>query len=272
MNPFERLQDFPALGYGISAVLGLIIGSFLNVVIARLPEGRSVVRPGSSCPKCGSGIAWHDNIPVLSWALLRGRCRGCGNPISPRYPLVELLTALVFVAVFHRQGPGIHLLVRGWPLVAILIAVTFIDLDHRIIPDELSLGGLVLGLATCWLDPERSWLECVGGAAMGYGLFFGLAWVYLQATGRSGLGGGDIKLLAMLGAFMGPVGVFATILVSSLSGSLIGIAWGLWLRSRGRRKKRMMRLAIPYGPFLVIGALYYYLFDGGSWLRFMTPT
>lgn len=272
MNLFERLQEVPALAYAFSAALGLIIGSFLNVVVARLPEDKSVVRPGSRCPKCGKSIAWYDNVPVLSWLLLRGKCRSCAAPISPRYPLVELLTALVFVAVFHRQGWGVHLLVRGWPLVAILIAVTFIDLDHRIIPDELSLGGLALGLATCWLDPDRTWLECVGGAALGYGLFFGIAWIYLQTTGRSGLGGGDIKLLAMLGAFMGPVGVFTTIMVSSLGGSLVGIAWGLYLRSRGRRKRRMMKLAIPYGPFLVIGALYYYLFDGGLWLRFMTPT
>lgn len=124
-----------------AACFGLIFGSFLNVVIARLPEGQSIVRPGSRCPGCGVPIGWRDNIPLLSYALLRGRCRGCRTGISPRYPIVEFLTALLFVAAAIMYGWNWYLFFRDWPMILILVAVTFIDLDHRLIPDPLSLGG-----------------------------------------------------------------------------------------------------------------------------------
>lgn len=260
------------------AVFGLIIGSFLNVVIARLPEGRSIVRPGSACGGCGAPIRWHDNVPLLGFALLRGRCRACRAPISLRYPLVETITALLFVTSYLAQGLTPTLFLRDWPLLATLVAVTFIDLDHRIIPDPLSLGGLALALATSWLDPRLGLAGSAAGAAIGFGVFYFFAWAYLRLAGRSGLGGGDIKLLAMLGAFLGPSGVFCVILVSSVLGSVLGIAWALWNRRRSgdgsgaADAADVLGLAIPYGPFLVVGALYYYLLGDWLWLQFTIPT
>lgn len=260
------MEDFPNLQIFITLSLGLIIGSFLNVVIHRLPRGKSVVRPGSSCPSCRKKIKWYDNFPVFSYLALRGRCRHCRHTISIRYPLVELITALLFFAVFEKFGWGPLLFVRDWPFVAGLIAVAFIDLDHRIIPDEISLGGLVLGLITAGWVPGLGWVPSILGAALGFGLFYGFAWLYEKITGRSGLGGGDIKLLAMLGAFLGSAGVFYTVLLSSVLGSIVGISWAL-IAKQGR----VMTVAIPYGPFLVVAALMYYFWGDQIWFQFMRP-
>lgn len=251
----------------ISIAFGLIVGSFLNVVVHRLPRKLSIAWPGSRCVQCGRKILWYENIPVLSYLALRGRCRGCHARISVRYPVIELLTALLFLATEVKFGFNELLFIRDWPFVSFLIAITFIDLEHRIIPDRLSLGGLVLGLATSWLVPGFGIVSAAVGAAFGFCVFYALAWIYLRITGRSGLGGGDIKLLAMLGAYVGAGGVFATIFISSIFGSLAGIAWGL---SKGRKK--VMTVAIPYGPFLVVGALYYYLLGDILWFRFTIPT
>jgi leader peptidase (prepilin peptidase)/N-methyltransferase len=251
----------------LSISVGLVVGSFLNVVVARLPHGKSVVRPRSSCPQCGFSIAFYDNVPVLSYLALRGRCRGCKAPISVRYPIIELITALLFLASAVRFGFTWVLVVRDWPFLALLVAITFIDLEHRIIPNELSLGGLALGLATSWADPTLGVLSSVIGAAVGFGVFYALAWTYQALAKKSGLGGGDIKLLAMLGAFIGPLGVFTTILISSVVGSLIGLTWA-WVSQR----RNIMGTSIPYGPFLVIGALYYYLLGDLVWLPFTSPT
>jgi len=244
----------------------LVIGSFLNVVIFRVPRKMSIVRPPSRCTSCGHQIRWYENIPVLSYLFLRGACRSCRAKISIRYPVIELLTALLFLTTEIKFGFSYVLIIRDWVFVSILIAVTFIDLEHRIIPDPLSLGGLAIGLATSWLVPGFGLLNSVLGAAFGFCAFYGLAWAYLRFTGRSGLGGGDIKLIAMIGAFLGSGGVFATIFISSIFGSLVGIAWAI---ARGR--KEVMKLAIPYGPFLVVGALYYYLLGDILWFRFTTP-
>lgn len=251
----------------ISATLGLLIGSFLNVVIYRVPRKLSVVHPRSQCPSCGHTITWYENIPVLSYLLQGGCCRSCKSSISIRYPVIELLTGLLFLACTVRFGFHPLLFFRDWPFVSILVAITFIDLEHRIIPDRLSLVMILLGLSTSYWVPglgvERSFI----GALFGFGVFYGLAWTYLRITGRSGLGGGDIKLLAALGAYVGLSGVFATILISSVFGSVVGIGWGL-LQGRGK----LMQLAIPYGPFLVVGALYYYFMGDILWFRFMIPT
>jgi leader peptidase (prepilin peptidase)/N-methyltransferase len=249
-----------------SGVFGLIIGSFVNVVVIRLPKNKSIVRPSSCCPKCKRPIRWWDNVPVLSYLALRGKCRSCSKPISIRYPIIELLTALLFVTVKIRFGWSSLLFFHDWPFMAMLVAITFIDLEHRIIPDPLSLGGLALGLLTCWAVPELGWVRSFSGAALGFSLFYGLAWAYQALKGRSGLGGGDIKLLAMLGSFVGPSGVFTTILISSVFGSIVGISWGFF-----QGKKNLMNLSLPFGPFLVIGALYYYLFGDLLWFQFMTP-
>lgn len=279
-------------------VLGLIVGSFLNVVVARLPHGESVVRPRSRCPGCGATISWYDNVPVLSWLALRGRCRGCRRPISVRYPVIELITALLFLAVKLRFGLSLVTVARDWPFVAMLVAITFIDLEHRIVPDELSLGGLALGLLTSGLPRAvglgEHWTGYVGGAALGFALFWGLSTAYFKLAGRHGLGGGDVKLLAMLGAFIGPVGVVNTIVTSSLLGSVVGLVWGAWLKWRGELHRGrspfeeegeeegtadapamdppFMQVAIPFGPFLVVGALFDYLLGRDlGWRLFTLP-
>ncbi|MFL5815433.1 MAG: prepilin peptidase [Bdellovibrionia bacterium] len=265
-------------GNALAAVFGLVIGSFLNVVIGRLPHGESVVRPASRCPHCKHELRWYENVPVLSYLVLRGRCRSCKEPISIRYPVVELLTGLLFLAAKIRFGWSLELLLRDFPFIAILVAVTFIDLDLRIIPDPLSLGGLVWGLVTALAfsfipglgsGAAIGWGGAFAGAAVGFGLFYGLAWIYYRFTGRSGLGGGDIKLLAMLGAYLGIGGVLDTILVSSVFGSLIGISWALFQRRRGGES--VMLVSIPYGPFLVVGGLYHYFLSDLIWFQFTNP-
>jgi leader peptidase (prepilin peptidase)/N-methyltransferase len=256
---FVTLEQLPALlNYLILGVFGLIVGSFLNVVIVRLPKNKSVVKPRSQCVNCRYKIPWYDNIPVVSYAFLLGRCRKCKRKISIRYPIVEVITALLFVAAQTRFGWSLLLFVRDLPFLAILVGVTFIDLEHRIIPDELSIGGLVLGLATAYWVPELGLMSSVVGSAIGFAIFYILAWLYLNMKGQSGMGGGDIKLLAMIGAYVGPSGVVTTILVSSILGSIVGILWAVL-----QKEKNLMKVAIPYGPFLVIGSLTYYLLGWG---------
>ena len=293
MSSWEMLPETFRLGeFLFVLIFGLLIGSFLNVVIVRLPHGKSLVHPGSSCPRCASPIRWFDNIPVASWLLLlRGRCRSCRMPISVRYPVVELITAFLFVACWLRFGWGLGLWLRDWPLVAALVAVSFIDLDLRIIPDEISLGGAVWGLLTSFLDPRLGFSGAMLGALTGFGIFYGFAWLYWFMTRRSGLGGGDIKLLAMLGAFIGVQGVLVTILVSSVLGSFFGVLSAVWER-RSRRaggaanagsaeidgetpmgdesRDSVLKTAIPYGPFLVLGAIFYHLLGEAPWFPFTT--
>lgn len=258
----------------VVACFGLVVGSFLNVVIARLPERKSLVRPPSACPKCGHRIRWFENIPVLSFLALRGRCSACRAPISVRYPIVELLTGLLFLAVKIRFGMSPLLLWRDLPFVAILVAITFIDLETRLIPDPLSLGGLVLGLLSAGFTPELGLVAALEGAVLGFSLFYGIAWFYQWKTGRSGMGGGDIKFLAMLGSFLGPLGVLTTIFVSSVVGTVLGLAYA-WVEQRREKEAggggggSLMKVSLPYGPFLVIGALYAYLLGDLVWSPFM---
>jgi len=275
------------LQFWITLIFGLIFGSFANVLIARLPHGKSIVRPASACPNCLEKIRWYDNLPVLSWLfILRGRCRSCRSPIAVRYPMVELLTAILFLACWSRYGWGWALWLRDWPLMVALVCVVFIDLDLRIIPDEISLGGLIYGLLTSFLDPRLDFVGAFLGASVGFGLFYGFAWIYWFLTKRSGLGGGDIKLLAMLGAFLGFRGVLTTILLSSVLGSLIGVLsvlLGRWLLKKNEPNRlqdgthpsqtepSIMKAAIPYGPFLVIGAIFYHLLGDSAWLQSMIP-
>jgi leader peptidase (prepilin peptidase)/N-methyltransferase len=242
----------------IALLAGLMVGSFLNVVILRLPRDESVVTPRSRCPHCSSPIAWYDNIPVFSFLVLRGRCRHCQTSISLRYPLVELLCATLFVAVAHKFPVDGLIPLREWPFVAILLAITFIDLDHRIIPDELSLGGLILGLASSFWVPGLGLVSSLIGATLGYGVFFLMSWIYFRWKGKIGLGGGDVKLLAMIGAFLGPQAVIQVVMLSSLLGSVVGLSYATWLHRRGAADS-VMAVAIPFGPFLVVAALYFYL-------------
>lgn len=281
-------------------VFGLMLGSFLNVVIIRLPQGASISYPASHCPSCKTPIRWWDNLPLLSYLALRGKCRACHTKISIRYPLVEFLTALVFIAAKLRFGLSWEFLIRDIPFLSILIAVTFIDLEHRIIPDELSLGGMGWGLLSsiCFavfplafpgsgVGTSIGWLGSVIGAFVGFGCFYGLAWIYLRLTGRFGLGGGDIKLLGMIGAFLGLRGVFTTVLVSSVIGSFVGISWALLQRRLKKSNEApspaepnseaespadsLMLVSIPYGPFLVVGGLWHYFLSDLLWFQFMNP-
>lgn len=233
-------------------LFGLCIGSFLNVCIHRLPAGRSIVHPPSACTHCGAAIRWYDNIPVFSYLLLRGRCRGCGSAISARYPIVELLTGLLALAVWLHFGLHIQTPIY-FALVAALIVITFIDLDHRIIPDAISLPGIPIGFACSFLLPHLHWRDSLIGIVVGGGSLLAVAWGYRLLTGKEGMGGGDIKMLAMLGAFIGWQGVLFTIMASSFIGTTVGIALMI-------RMGKDMKLAVPFGPFLAIGALLYLFF------------
>ncbi|MBI5815871.1 MAG: prepilin peptidase [Nitrospinae bacterium] len=222
-------------------IAGASVGSFLNVVIYRLPMNLSVVRPASRCPECGSPVRWFDNIPVISWFVLRGLCRDCGAIIPPRYMFVELFTAILTMAVVQRYGLHIHTLLyltMAWGLVAI----TFIDLDFQIIPDELSVGGLVLGLAASFFLP-LGLTGSLAGALVGGGLFFTVAALY-----PGGMGGGDIKLMAAIGAFLGWKLALLTIILGSAAGAVTGVGAIIFL-GKGRKDR------IPFGPFLALGAL-----------------
>ena len=236
-------------------IVGLCIGSFLNVCIYRLPLQLSIVKPGSKCPRCDTPIAFYDNIPLLSFLLLRGRCRKCKSPIGFRYPLVELLTGLLTVCVFALFGPTAEGFIY-FLLVTILIAVTFIDIDHRIIPDRITLPGIPLFFLASFFLPRFTVMDSLLGILAGGGSLYLVAWGYHLLTGQEGMGGGDIKLLAMIGAVVGWQGVLFTIFAGSLLGCIIGFSLMI-------KNSKGMKLAVPFGPFLSMGAIIY-LFFGPS--------
>jgi leader peptidase (prepilin peptidase)/N-methyltransferase len=237
-------------------IAGACVGSFLNVLIHRLPREESIVRPGSHCPACGRPIRPWENIPLASYILLGGRCRGCGGRISLRYPSVEALTAAGFVLLAWADGPGM-LLLRDAAFFSLLVPIAFIDIDHRIIPDELSLGGLAAGLLFSLL-PGGDWMGSVLGGIVGGGILFGTAFAYEKITGREGMGGGDIKLIAMIGAFLGWKGALLTI----FCGSLLGTAGGLLAMRKGEEG---LKTAIPFGPYLCAAALIARFLGGVFW-------
>ena len=204
---------------GFGAAFGACVGSFLNVVIHRVPRGESIVTPRSRCPACGAAIPAWANLPLISYALLRGRCRGCGGAISARYPLVEASTALLFVALMWIQPAGPRLLVE-WGVGAALIAVAFIDHDHQIIPNSITLPGIPLGLGCALAFPPPVWLDALLGALLPGAMMWGIAAFYHWRTGRVGLGMGDVKLVAMLGAFLGIQPALGILVM----GSLLGLA------------------------------------------------
>ncbi|MGE0527152.1 MAG: A24 family peptidase [Bdellovibrionales bacterium] len=232
-------------------IFGLLWGSFSNVVIHRLPKGESVVHPRSRCPKCEAAIAWYDNVPVVSWLLLRGRCRKCRTPIPIRYPVVELLTGLVFLFIFLKYGYSwttLEYLLFAWAL----IVVSFIDLDHMILPDVFTLSGIVIGLVGAALNPERSLVPAIAGVLMGGGFLFLIAYVYLLWRKEEGMGGGDIKLLAWIGAVLGWTSIPFVILASSVLGSFVGVILAV-------RSKAGLKSVIPFGPYLALAAIVYIL-------------
>ncbi len=264
----------------VALCLGAVVGSFLNVVIYRVPRGESLWWPGSQCPSCGAAIRAWNNVPVLAWLWLRGRCRDCRAPISPRYPLVEALTALLFALAIWRFGPtpsaGIAM-----AFSAALVAAGGIDFDHRIIPDTISLGGLALGLTAVpalrvWegLPAPAAWTQAVTGALLGGGLLWTVGFVHARVCaafdrrfahwpeeGASfpratevdywywfpGMGFGDIKLLAMIGTVLGPLGVVHCLIAASAAGLLLGLVWFL--------VRRDASAPFGFGPALAVGAL-----------------
>lgn len=230
----------------LALVMGLSIGSFLNVVIYRLPLGRSLVSPRSRCTTCGYELRWYDNIPVLSWAMLGGRCRQCRAPISAQYPIVEIVTAVLFVLVVWLTPVG-PLLVSRLILVAILVALFGIDLEHQILPNAITLPGIVVGLLFSVIAPPGL-MDALIGAALGAGVLYGIAAAYYAVRREEGLGMGDVKMLAMIGAFLGWKAVLVTLVLSSFSGAAIGLA--LIAAQRGG-----MKLALPFGTFLAVGAV-----------------
>jgi len=227
-------------------LIGLAVGSFLNVVIYRLPLGQSLVSPGSRCPKCGYALRWYDNIPVLSWAALAGRCRQCRTPISIQYPIVEIVTGLLFLLVAWLTPVG-PLLISRLILVAILVALFGIDLEHQILPNSITLPGIVVGLMFSAVAPP-GWKDALLGALLGAGVLYGIAAAYYAVRREEGLGMGDVKMLAMIGAFLGWKAVLVTLVLSSFSGAILGMA--LIAAQRGG-----MKLALPFGTFLAVGAL-----------------
>ncbi|MCM2359774.1 MAG: prepilin peptidase [Geobacteraceae bacterium] len=247
--------------YIFAFIFGAVVGSFLNVCICRLPKGESVVFPPSRCPGCGFRIAWYDNIPIVSWLLLGGKCRSCRTSISPQYPLVEALNGLLTLFLFLRFVPSPSFLKFGpWLPFLILflfcsamVVVTFIDLEHQIIPDVISLPGIVAGFAFSFFIPQLGWQGSLLGIVVGGGSLYLVAFLYQLFTGKEGMGGGDIKLLAMMGAFFGWQAIPFIIFVSSLVGSVIGVTVMLI-------QKKDSKLAIPFGPFLVFGAILYIFF------------
>ena len=230
-----------------AAVLGLVIGSFLNVVIHRVPRRRSVVWPASSCPKCGQPIAPFDNVPLLSYLLLRGRCRKCGAPIPIRYPLIEALTALLFGAAAYEFGVGIHL-ISALVLISALISLAAIDLEHGILPNAIVGPCAAVGFVLSVLgDPGGWWIYLLSALAIGGGL------LALALAFPAGMGMGDVKMGGMLGAFLGPYGALAVFL-----GALAGTVVGVVLLAMGRIRRRS---ALPFGVFLALGGLVS-LFEG----------
>jgi leader peptidase (prepilin peptidase)/N-methyltransferase len=234
------------MAYLSVALVGLVIGSFLNVCIYRLPRDQSVVWPASRCTACGREISWYENIPVLSWAALRGRCRTCGESISLMYPLIELLTAGVFVATYAVFGPAALFPIRA-VFGAAMIVLLVIDLQHQILPNEITLPGIVVGLAAS-VVAEPGWRDALIGAAAGGGVLWLVAWGYERLRHQEGLGFGDVKMLAMIGAFLGWKLMLLTLVGASILGSLT--AGVLMVSGRADWQSKL-----PLGTFLAVTAV-----------------
>jgi len=252
---------------GLVFIFGLLIGSFLNVCIVRLPRDRSIVKPPSHCPGCREPIRFYDNIPVISFLLLRGRCRACGEPISWRYPLVECMNAAFFVLIAREFGvSGEAFLLMAF--CSSLIVITFIDLDHQIIPDFITLPGILIGISIAPLvmsalgEPLPFYLgrlmphaghylagfvNSVTGMLCGAVPLLAIGWLWEKLRHIEAMGGGDVKLMGMVGSFLGWKGALLTIMLGAISGSIIGIALILL-------KRHQMEKVIPFGPFLALGA------------------
>ncbi len=240
---------------------GAIVGSFLNVVILRLPsEGESIVFPASHCTSCMADLHWYENIPVLSFLVLRGKCSHCKASISVQYPLVELSMALLSTAVVYTFGLSVT--TAGYFLFcAALLVIILIDIYHQIIPDVISLPGIVLGFIFSFVSPALHWQDSLIGILLGGGVLYGIALIYFLWRKVDGMGGGDIKLLAMIGAFLGWQALPFVIFTSSLSGTIVGLGAMVKQKKGGQTR-------IPFGPFLSIAALIYLFFQDKIFLLY----
>lgn len=254
-----------AFMYVVAGVYGAVYGSFLNVLMYRLPREESVVAPRSRCPRCKKPIAWYDNLPILSWLILRGRGRCCGVKISPRYPLVECAGAVIAVVLLWRWDDAPAWAAAATAACGILLAVSYIDWHTFLIPDELSVGLLIGGILLSWLNPYfagGAWwsalLHSLGGALFGLAVTWAIAAGGEAVLKREALGGGDVKLLAAVGAWSGATGAFDCLMIGSVLGSIYGVA--RILLAGARRQD-----AIPFGPFLAVGAAvnFFYLLPIG---------
>jgi leader peptidase (prepilin peptidase) / N-methyltransferase len=247
LNELNEILNQTNLGPLSAFVFGLVLGSFFNVVILRLPEDQPMAWERSRCPKCKDPIPWYLNIPVLSYMYLVGRCRRCKARISLQYPIVELTTGFLFLFLFHRYG--FTLRAAAYALfTSYLLIITVIDIHHQIIPDELSLSGIVLGFLLSFVVRDISWWESGLGILLGGGVFLAIAFIYEKWSGREGLGGGDVKLLGMIGAWLGYQCLLPVIVISSATGSVVGL-------TLMAVRQKDFKTAIPFGPFLALGAL-----------------
>jgi leader peptidase (prepilin peptidase)/N-methyltransferase len=235
-------------------IFGMCIGSFLNVCIYRLPTSQSISNPPRSvCPNCDGPIRFYDNIPVLSYLLLRGRCRHCNTPISYRYPLVEILSGLFALCAFLEFGATLQGVIY-YAFISCLLVITFIDIDHQIIPNAITLPGIPVFFLASFAVPATTYLDSILGLLIGGGSLYLVGWTYYLIKKEEGMGGGDIKLLAMIGALLGWKGVVFTVFIGSTVGTLAGVMVMAYTRLMDAK------LRIPFGPFLSIGAITYVFF------------
>lgn len=254
------IQNILPIAYAFSFMLGACVASFLNVVIWRAPRGESVVFPPSHCPKCSSRIRWWQNIPILSWLALRGKCANCKMPISPRYILIELLGALLFVAAFWKWQGSIETIFM-WIWIALMIAGSFIDFDHKLLPDFTTVGGMVLGLIygaiLSYFEKSYIPLMCSGiGLALGFGMLWLIRFLGTLAFKREAMGLGDVFLMGAVGALFGPISVLAVLILSSVFGSVVGLT--MVALSKARLGKFV---EIPFGPYICFSCLIWMFFS-----------
>ena len=244
-----------------SFALGACIASFLNVVIWRVPRGESIVSPPSHCPKCNALIKWYQNIPILAWLALRGKCANCKAPISPRYILIETLGGVLFLAAFWKYGtvgelaPAALDTIIAWIWIALMIVGSMIDFDHKLLPDFVTVGGMILGVAVGGVDSCRSQsvapiVVSIAGLVFGFGLLWLIRWLGSIAFKREAMGLGDVFLMGAVGALFGPVAVLVTLILSSVFGSIVGVSMVALSKTKFGKF-----VEIPYGPYICMGCL-----------------
>ncbi|MCC6137719.1 MAG: prepilin peptidase [Bdellovibrionaceae bacterium] len=248
--------------YACYFLFGLIFGSFANVLVLRIPAEKSIV-PSSKCPQCSKAIAWFDNIPVLSWLALKGKCRNCKKSISFRYPLIELICGFLFMLVYYKFGFsyfGFEFLIFAY----FAYVASIIDLEHMILPDIFTIGGCAVGLLGAFLNPERSFYDAILGLLLGGGFLYLVAYFGYLVYKKEVMGGGDIKLLAWIGSVLGVHAIFPTIVIAGLVPGFVGVIIMIIQRKR-------LTAAIPFGPFLVFGAIACVFIDYPTIVQWLFP-